>query len=55
MEKKEKIYLIIIHTNGEFEDLLVVKNYDYALCLYHTTGSLIYELDLLTLSLKVIK
>ena len=51
----KKLYIIIEHTNGEFENLYVIDGYDFAVYCSKTLGYIVYELDLSTLEVKEIK
>lgn len=50
-----KLYIVIEHINGEFENLYVINGYDYAVYCVKSLGFIVYELNLSTLEVKEIK
>lgn len=49
----DKIYIVIEHTNGELDNLWVIKGLEFAEYL-SSIGYLVYEVDLLNLICKEI-
>lgn len=55
MIDNEKIYIVIDHINGEFQDLCAIKGYDFAAYCFKTLDFMVFELDLSTLNVKEFK